>query len=937
MRQPPTRPRVQRRWLIIGGVAVLLFISGSTVVRFYTDLLWFDELGFASVFWKIISTRAAVGTVGGLVAGIVVLVNLEIARRSAPRYRFVTAGTDVAEQYRSAFRPYARIASIGISALVAVFTGLSTSAVWERFLLWRNAVPFGVRAPQPFGHDVSYYVFTIPFQRALLSWLFGIAVVSLLLAVLAHLLNGSISPEANRIQVSTAVKVHVSALLAALALLKGWAYYLDRFDLVYSTRGPVTGALYTDVKVQRRALELLAVIAILAAIALIVNVVRFRGWLLPGAALAIWIFTSILAGAVIPALVQRFQVKPNEARREAPYIKANIAATREAFGLDGIVVRPFTPQDDLSKKDVANNRGTVDNVRVWDPEVLHPTYQRRQAIRTYYEFDDVDVDRYTLDGELRQVMLSGREVDPTKLEARAQNWVNTKLQYTHGYGLVANRSNSVTSEGLPELLVRDLPPKGIPDLLPDEPRIYFGQRMGGGDYAVVKTKQREIDYPRGEETVRSSYEGKGGIPMSNIMRRLAFALRFSDTDLAVSSLISPESRVLMRRNIIDRVSAAAPFLQFDRDPYLVVADERLVWVIDAYTTTDRFPYSERVSLDEAVPGGRLHGNTNYIRNSVKVAVDAYDGTTTFYLVEGTSDALARTYQRAFPDLFVDGKRMPAALKEHQRYPEDLFNVQASQYRRYHITNAEEFYSQEDAWDIPIDPPRSQGSVRVPMEPYYVVMKLPWEAEEEFLLMLPFQPRGRPTLNGWMAARMDPGHYGELVELRFPRGASADSPQNISARINQEENISDQFTLWSRAGSKVGHGPIFVIPIERTLMYVQPIYLTAEQQDVALPELRRVIVVIGDEIGFERTLEGSLEAALEGRVPTVEEEEPPAAEEPGQPEEPAAPTGNVAELLEEAVGHFERAEAALRDGDLATYQRENEAGRRAVEQARSQAD
>lgn len=931
MRQPQARTRVQRRWIIIGAVVLVLFISISSIVRFYTDLLWFDELGFVNIFWKILTTRAAVGAIGGLVAGLLVLFNLEVARRTGPRYRFVTAGTDIAEQYRSAFRPYARIANLLLAGVIALFTGLSTSAMWERYLLWRNAVPFGIRAPKPFGHDVAYYVFTIPFQRAILSWLFGIAVASLLLSVVAHLLNGSIQPETNRIQVSTVVKVHISAILAFIALLKAWAYYLDRFDLVFSPRGVVTGASYTDVKAQHPALTLLMYIAVVMAVILIVNAVRFRGWLLPGAAVVIWIFASVLVGAIIPAAVQRFQVVPNESTREAPYIAQNIKATRQAFGLDRIKVEGFKPDNDLTEADVAKNRGTIDNVRVWDPEVLFPIYQRRQAIRTYYEFDDVDVDRYEIDGEMRQIMLSGREVDPSKLEPKAQNWVNTKLQYTHGYGLVANPSNSITSEGLPQLLVQDLPPKGNEALIPREPRIYYGQRLTGNDYAVVKTKQKEIDYPRGDTSVRSSYEGEGGIALSGMLRRLAFALRFSDTDMLLSSFITPESKVLMRRNIVDRAAAAAPFLGFDTDPYLVVADGRLVWMMDAYTATDRYPYSQRVALNEVLPNGNLSGQANYIRNSVKVVIDAYDGTTTYYLVE-PDDAIAATYQKAFPGLFVSGDKMPSSLKQHMRYPEDLFKVQASQYRLYHMTDTEQFYSREDQWDVPIDPVNTAAG-RVPMDPYYVVMKLPGEKEEEFLLMLPFQPKDRPTLNGWVAARMDPGHYGELVALNFPRDTSVDSPQNVSRRINQTDEISSQFTLWDRAGSQVGHGPIFVIPIEKSLMYVQPIYLTSQDSETALPELRRVIVVIGDQIGFEPTLEEALAAALKGKAPAVEDPE----DEPSRPAEPDAPRGDdVASLLEEAVRRFERAEAALRDGDLATYQRENEAGRAAVEEAQDQA-
>lgn len=926
------RPRIQRRWFVIGGIVLLLIISISSIVGFYTDILWFDELGFTPVFWTILWTRVGVGVVGGAIAAVVVYVNLEVARRGAPRHRFVpTGGPDITEQYRSAFRPYARLASIVVAALVGLFTGLSTSGAWERFLLWRNARPFGVDAPEPFGQDVSFYVFSIPFQRSVLSLLFGVLVVSLLLAAVAHLFNGSIQPEANRVRVGTVVKVHLSVLLGLIALLKAWAYRLDQFELVYSPRGTVTGASYTDVNAQLPALRLLMIIALVAAAILFANVFRSRGWLLPGAAIALWAFSSILLGAIIPAAVQRFQVTPNESQRESEFIERNIEYSRRAYGLSGIDVTDFRPEP-LRPGVVERNRGTIDNIRIWDPSVLHPTYQRLQAIRTYYEFDDIDIDRYILDGDLTQVMLSAREVDPSKLEASAQNWVNTRLTYTHGYGIVANAANAVTPEGLPSFLVRDLPPEGIDIVNPEESAIYYGERMR--EYSVVNTRQEEIDFPTGDEDIRTtSYEGDGGIELSNIMRRLAFAVRFGDTDLLLSRFITPESRVIMRRNIVERASVAAPFLRFDSDPYIVSADEKLYWILDAYTVSDRFPYSERINLGQLFGGmGNLSGEINYMRNPIKVVVDAYDGTMRFYLID-PSDALASTYQAAFPELFTPGDEMPDALREHIRYPEDLFKVQAWQYRLYHIDDPEQFYAREDAWDVPVDPVQSSGQNRVFMEPYYVVMKLPGQENEEFLLMLPFTPRDRPILNGWVAARMDGENYGELVGLSFPRGVTIDSPQNISARINQTDEIAEQFTLWDRAGSRVDHGPIFVVPIEQSLVYVQPIYLRAEDAERALPELRRVIVVAGDRIGFEATLEESLAAALEGRELTVEEEDgqPP----PGDEEEPAEPTGNVSELLQQAVEHFERAEEALRQGDLAAYQRENEAGRRAVEEAQQQ--
>ena len=925
MSRPQARPRVQRRWIVLGGIVLLLFISISSVVRFYTDLLWFGELGFTSVYWKILSTRVGIGVIGGLLAGVIVLANLEIARRTAPRYRFVTAGTDIAEQYRSAFRPYARLANIVLAAVVALFTGLSTSAVWDRFLLWRNAKPFKINAPEPFGHDVAYYVFTIPFQRAILSWLFGIIIASLFLSAVAHLFNGSIQPEPNRIRIATSVKVHISALLAALALLKAWAYRLDVFELVFSERGVVTGASYTDVNAQLTALNLLFYIALIVAVIFIANIVRFRGWLLPGAAVGLWAFTSIALGAVYPAFVQRFQVVPNESQRERPYIDLNIKQTRLGYGLNTIDEKDFPAKQTLSDRDVSENQGTIDNVRVWDPVQLHPIYQRLEAIRAYYDFDDVDIDRYDIDGKLTQIMLAGRELDAAELPG-AESWVNQRLTYTHGYGIAASPSNDVDSRGLPRLLVRGLPPKGPPELSTRQPAIYFGERSGEGSYVVARTEQKEVDYATEERSVTTSYSGKGGIRLSNLMRRLAFAVRFGDTDLVLSSFVSQQSRLIMRRNIQERVRAAAPFLLYDNDPYLVVANGRYHWVLDAYTATDRFPYSER--LNAAANGlTNLPSSMNYMRNSVKVVTDAYDGTMTFYLVDET-DALASTYQAAFPSLFTSIDRMPAELKKHMRYPEDLFKVQALQYRAYHITDPEGLYKREDLWDIPRDARAATGSP-VAMDPYYVIMRLPGEEREEFLLMLPFTPRAKQNLNGWMAARMDGENYGELRSFAFPRGETIPGPENVHAEIESDPTISNQFTLWQGAGSTVTRGNLLVIPIGESLMYVEPIYLEASRSESALPALRRVVVVIGDRIGFEQTFQASLDAVLKGEGPSLEEggERPPAEETPTE-----EPTGTQEELLEEALDHFERADEALRDGDLATYQREVQAGRRAVEEA-----
>lgn len=919
----------RRRLIIVAGILFVVVISASSLVRFYTDLLWFREVRLLSVFWRVAASRAGIGAVGGLVAGAVVWINLEVARRTAPRFRFVTPAGDTALRYRSMFQPYALWVNLGMAALVGLLTGISTSAAWYRFLLWRHAKPFGSKDPL-FGKDASFFVFSVPFQRVVLSWAFGIVVVSLLLAVLAHLLNGSIEPEANRLNVRPVVKVHVSVLLGFLALLKAYGYQLAQYDLVFSPRGTVTGASYTDVHAQLPALRLLVVIGVVAAIIFFVNL-RFRGWLLPGAALALWVFASIIAGALIPWAVQKFRVEPNESLRERPYIARNIKATREAYGLDKIALKDFPADLSLNEQTIADNQETIQNLRVWGPGVLKQSYTGLQEIRSYYRFDDVDIDRYKLDGQTRQIMISAREVDPNGLEERARNWVNTRLTYTHGYGIVATPAAAVTSGGEPDMIVKDLPPVGPPGLVPEQGALYYGEGVTG--YSIVRTKQKENDYPVAETQKTTTYAGQGGVQLSNPLRRLAFSWRFGDANLLISNFITEESRVIMRRNILERAQAAAPFLRFDHDPYVVVVDNRLKWILDGYTTTDRYPYSQEVALEQIfaplqhATGGLIAqgGTINYMRNSVKTVIDAYDGTMQFYVVD--DDPIIRTYQSIFPEMFTPGDKMPDSIKAHLRFPEDLFVVQASQYRLYHTTSPERVYAREDVWAFPSDPVQSTETAKLPMAPYYMYMRLPDSPEPEFLLMLPFTPRNKLNLNGWVAARSDPGHYGELVGFSFPRGQSIEGPENVSARIEQDATVSQQFTLWNQAGSRVERGNLFVIPIGTSLVYVQPIYLKAEQS--ALPELKRVVVLYGNRIGFEPTLEASLAKAISGQPSRVEV---PAG---GGQQAPAAtprPTESVKQLLEQASAHFAKAQEALRTGDLATYQRENEAARQAVEEA-----
>jgi len=624
---------------------------------------------------------------------------------------------------------------------------------------------------------------------------------------------------------------------------------------------------------------------------------RFR-WILYG--LGGWIVAAIIVGGIFPGLMQRFQVQPSELARERPYIEYNIQATREAFALSQVEEEAFPAEKSPSYQDVVQNRQTIDNIRLWDHRPLKDTYNQIQAIRLYYDFHDVDVDRYVIDDTYRQVMLSARELSPEKLAGEAQTWVNRRLQFTHGYGVALSPVNEISSEGLPVLLVKDIPPVGHFDI--EQPQIYFGEKTN--DYVIVNTKTQEFDYPMGEENVYGHYEGEDGVSIGSFFRKLVYAWEFGDFNILISGELSTESRVLYYRNIGERVSHLAPFLELDSDPYLVVMDGRLFWIQDAYTTTARYPYSQPLG----------EGGLNYIRNSVKAAVDAYNGSVTFYVID-PEDALIRTYQSIFPELFVPVEQMPEPLQAHLRYPEDMFNIQASVYQSYHMQDARVFYNKEDLWAVPKEV--YSGSEQ-PVEPYYIIMRLADEEKGEFLLMLPFTPVNKNNTIGWLAARCDGDNYGKLLAYHFPKERLVYGPSQIENRIQQDTVITEQLALWGRGGSRVIRGNLLMIPLGKSNLYVEPVFLQAEAG--GLPELKRVIVAAGEEIAMEPTL-GECIAAIFGTEapPTEPEVEPP------PPTEPEAPVSSeIASLIEEAQQHYDTAQQYLKVGDWANYGKELEA-------------
>ena len=673
-------------------------------------------------------------------------------------------------------------------------------------------------------------------------------------------------------------------------------------------------------------------ISLFAAALLLWNI-RSRGWTLPAVAVGGWLVMSIIVGGIIPAAVQRFRVDPAEQTLEKPYIENGIEFTRQAYGLDAVQVRQFAASPNLTLDDIENNRSTVDNIRLWDPAVLTDTYSQLQEIRTYYALNDVDVDRYMIDGALTQTMIAGRELDEGA--DVISGWVNEHLVYTHGFGAVLSPANAVDEQGQPSFLVQDVPPVASdPSLEISQPRIYFGDTYSDR-YVIVGTKQQEVDFPltqEGESVARNTYDGTGGVPLGNILSRTAFALRFSDLNTLISNQLTAESKALMVRNVSDRLRTAAPFLYVDSDPYLVALDGRLVWVVDMYTVSDAYPYAEPASINRLGTGpGTLPPRFNYVRNTVKATVDAYDGAMRFYVVDD-SDPVIRAYRAAFPDLFTDGAAMPSDLVAHLRYPEDLFRVQSDMYLRFHMTEPDVFYNSEDQWEEPLDPsnagnrPQLRGefidpTFTRPMLPYYLLMRLPEEQQLSYLILQSFLPVERPNMASFLIAKSGPEDYGQLIDYRLPRTGFVDGPNQVNARIDQNPQVSEQITLWNQQGSNVIRGDLLVVPIESSLLYIQPIYLQAAK--VPLPQFKRVVAVFNEEVVMRETLAEALRDVFGagGGTSTTPTTEPV----PGQ---------TAAALLDQAAEAFTQAETALRAGDLATYQAKIDEARSLIEQARA---
>ncbi len=916
----PSQLRTRIRWgLIIGGV-VLAFVVLSFLRSVFTDWLWFDQLGLRSVFFKVLVTRIVLFAVGSVILAIPLSVSLVVAHRRSQGPESIP----LPEAIRDLLKRLIVWGSMLVVVLTSAIFGALLASQWELFLRFSNAVSFNTIDPV-YGLDVSFYMFTLPLYEFAQGWLLGAVVVTLVATLALYFVN--FSYRGVGFQITTGMRVQVSIIAALIMFVIGAGHWLDRWGLLLSEDGAVFGASYTDVNARMTALTIMTIIALAAGVLILVNG-YMRGIRLLVGGVALWAVMAIVLQVLWPNAMQRFTVKPNEFAREQPYIERSIEFTRKAFGLDGITSRQYPVDPTLSPELVEENLETINNIRLWDRSPISSVYRFEQIIRPYYEFGEADVDRYTVDGKYRQVMLSAREVAAQNLPEESQSWVNLKLRYTHGFGLAMSPVTDFTSLGRPEFFAADIPTDGVisvqskgatgePAAVITNPRIYYGEQTN--DYVIVNTNQMELDYYQAEvdAVFDNQYEGTGGVSVGSFVNQLAYAWQMGDINIFITGEITGESRIMYRRNVQERIHAVAPFLRLDSDPYIVAAEGRLIWVQDAYTVSNRYPYSAPNTAE----------GFNYIRNSVKVTVDAYDGTLRFYIADA-QDPLVRTYQAIFPDLFVSLDEMSESLRSHIRYPQDLFGFQAGRYLKYHMEDAEDFYNLEDIWSLPNEKFGQSGDLQ-PVDPYYAIMRIPGEEREEFVLLIPFtRNEPNPIMAGWIAARMDGTNYGELVAFVFPKERRVKSPEQIEADIDTDLEISRQFTLLCQEGSFCIRGNLLVIPMvdlrdednpEFGLLYAEPIYLQAE--DVEFPALKKVILATDEKVVMEDSIPEAIEA-LTGYV--IGSPSTPADSGPPATDQIPAPTDSISEqvnALEDSIEALKKAldalEQALEDLKQAT--------------------
>ncbi|UCD23331.1 MAG: UPF0182 family protein [Gemmatimonadota bacterium] len=879
--------------LVVAAALLVVLFSIPWFIRVVTDWYWFEALGFQVVFLRELWTKLLLGSVVGIISFAFFFTNLRLAQRGlVPDPLVVTFSpnvpkVDLTQMLRRVTWP--------VSLAMGLMLGLSGASGWHLLLRLLNATPFGVSDPV-FGRDISYYEFVLPAVHAVLSLVTGLTLLALFIVVPLYLLRRDIVVAGKRIVIERSAEVHLGVLLCVMFLATALTTFLVRIPMVlYSTSGPLFGATYTDLTMRIPLMHMSWVISLLGAGFVLLGIRTKKVARNTIAAVVAYFLVAGVGGSLLPAMVQKFVVDPNELAKETPQLEHHIAATREAWGLNEVAIRDLSGEATLDLADIQNNSGTIKNVRLWDRDPLLQTFRQLQEIRTYYDFNSVDDDRYWIDGEYRQVLLSPRELNTASLPTR--NFINERLTYTHGMGLTLSPVNQVTLEGLPHLFIKDLPPASSVSIEVTRPQLYYGELSN--DYAFARTGQPEFDFPLGDSSAFTSYAGNGGVEVSSFLKRLFLSARFRSFDALLTEYVTRESRVLYYRNIRERVAKALPFLTWDSDPYMVITDDgRLVWILDAYTRSGRYPYSEP-----------LADGTNYMRNSVKVVIDAYHGSVSAYITD-PGDPIIRTYDKIYPGVLLSLGEMPDDIRAHIRYPEDLFRAQTALYTTFHMDEPDIFYSREDQWQIPVLA-RSEG----PRDPFlrHIVMKLPGESQEEYIVMTPFTPRQKDNLAAWMVARNDGDNYGKLVVYRFPRQSLVFGPSQIVNRMNQDTEISRQISLWDQRGSEVIRGSLLVIPIEESLIFVQAIYLRAEGGRI--PELKRVVVAYQNQVVMEETLEQGLARLFGGAgavtppIMTVDEV---------LADTPDVAAASIADLVRQASNHYDRAMAAQRAGDWATY-------------------
>ncbi|HEY9276403.1 MAG TPA: UPF0182 family protein [Candidatus Nanopelagicaceae bacterium] len=938
---PKRNPGQPRRLGALPLTVIILTVLAVVLVSlsgFYVDYLWFRSVDYASVWTTLLVTRATLFVAFGLVTALIIVSNIVVAYKRRPIYVPTTVEADNLERYRSQIEPIKKIAVVGIFLAIFYFAGSAGSQFWESWLLYRNATPFGVFDPQ-FNRDISFFMFTLPFWQSLVGWAISTLILATIAATVVHYIYGGIRPQVREDRTTVTARVQLSILLGAIVAIKAIAYWLDRFALAISDQGIITGLTYTDVNAVLPAKSILTGIAIICSLLFFANIIR-RSWVLPAAGLALLGISSFLISGVYPALIQQFQVKPSESAKESPYIQRNIESTRAAYGLDKVEVKDYQATIDTSAGQLNNDVDTIANIRLMDPNVLSSTFRQLQQIKPYYTFtESLDVDRYLIDGKMRDMVVAVRELN---IEGNPnRNWINDHLVYTHGFGFVGAYGNAQDIDGKPVFTMGDIPPKGI--LGDFQPRIYFGEN--NPEYSIIGAlkggEQVEFDYPddaspNGQKNY--TYTGTGGVPMGSLFSRLLFAIHYQEQRILLSNLINSESKIIFNRVPRDRVAKVAPWLKLDGDPYPAIVDGKIVWIIDGYTTSAGYPYSRTVDVSgattdalninnnplTAVPNSKI----NYIRNSIKATVDAYDGTVTLYAWD-EKDPVLQTWTKAFPTVVKPRTEMSEALISHVRYPEDIFRVQRDVLSLYHVKNSNAFYGGQDFWRVPRDP-STLGANAGAQPPYFYTLKLPGEEKASFSLTTPFVPRGgRENLSAFAVVNSDPGdNYGKFTVLQLQRSTNIAGPSQVASNFEANPTVALSLSLLRQGGSDVVLGNLLTLPVGGGLLYVQPVYVRATANTAAYPLLQKVLVSFGEKIGFDDTLRGALDQVFGG--------DSGSRDIPGSDTPTTPGTGRGGNDLQQALESAQRAladaQAALTRGDFAAYGKAQDRLKAAIEAA-----